>query len=299
MSQLKGYLLYAPEDAKKNTAFINMFLKEASMRGISLSLLLTTDKCLHKAEADFIINRSRLPALSKALEQRGIRVFNDSNVCEICNDKQLTYDSLKSHQIPFMDFCWLKEMRTNKNPQTENHLFYSGYIKKARQFGYPFVIKPAGGHGGAHVSLIENEEHLYYSLKSVSKDYGYLPKLLFQRCASDIGKDLRVYVLGGKIVAGMMRTRTDHASDSEIRANFCLGAAASLHTLTKEETALTVQISAALPADLVGIDFVYHNGHAIFNEIEDAVGTRMLYQYTDIDIVKEYMDYIIKTLSAS
>ena len=48
--------------------------------------------------------------------------------------------------------------------------------------------------------------------------------------------------------------------------------------------------------DFVGVDFIFHNGRLLFNEIEDAVGTRMLYAHTDIDPVKCYLDHIIKSL---
>lgn len=331
MSTLKGYLLYEPEDAKKNTGFIDMFLKEAQRCNVTLSLLLTTDSRLHAksqtsahtdascswqidmeklAYPDFIINRSRIPALSKALEQCGIHVFNNSKVCEICNDKEQTYSYLKEYGIPFMDFCQIARNQDDTEAQTAaDSSFFALYTKKARQFGYPFVLKPVGGHGGMHVVFIENKEHLYNELLSIRNDYGYIPKLIFQRCASDVGKDLRVYVLNGKIIAGMMRTgancdsKQSRCEDSsgihEIRANFSLGGTASIHPLTEEETALTIKISAALPADLVGIDFIYHNGHAVFNEIEDVVGTRMLYSCTSIDIVKEYMNHIIRIMSAS
>jgi gamma-F420-2:alpha-L-glutamate ligase len=44
---------------------------------------------------------------------------------------------------------------------------------------------------------------------------------------------------------------------------------------------------------LVGIDFLIGDkGELIFNEIEDVVGARMLYQCTDINLVGLYLDYI-------
>lgn len=293
MRTLKGYLLYEPHDAIKNTGFIELFMEESKRKGVMLSLLLTTDErllplnphlsslCADTLEnPDFIINRSRIPALSQALEQCGILVFNSARICEICNDKQRTYDYLKEYGILSMDTVY------PDNPADG---------RTAQQFGYPFVLKPAGGHGGMHVGLIRDERELHQALSDLKKDYGIIPKLLFQRCASDIGKDLRVYVLGGKIIAGMMRTGANLRSQKpEIRANFSLGGTASLHVLTKEETALTEKISAALPADLVGIDFIYHEGRPVFNEIEDVVGTRMLYANTHIDIVKEYLAHVVK-----
>ena len=45
---------------------------------------------------------------------------------------------------------------------------------------------------------------------------------------------------------------------------------------------------------LVGIDFLFKNNQLILNEIEDVVGCRMVYTYTDIDIAQLYIDYILK-----
>ena len=56
------------------------------------------------------------------------------------------------------------------------------------------------------------------------------------------------------------------------------------------------QAARLLQFGLVGVDFVFHQGRPYLNEIEDAVGTRMLYQYTDLQIVNDYMDFILREL---
>ena len=40
------------------------------------------------------------------------------------------------------------------------------------------------------------------------------------------------------------------------------------------------------------MDFVFDKGKIVFNEIEDSVGARMIYSKTNIDIIKEYCEYI-------
>ena len=69
-----------------------------------------------------------------------------------------------------------------------------------------------------------------------------------------------------------------------------------------EDAELVAQMTAEekaaqlLQVSLVGVDFVFHQGKPYLNEIEDAVGTRMLYQFTDVQIVEEYMDLIIRRM---
>ena len=44
---------------------------------------------------------------------------------------------------------------------------------------------------------------------------------------------------------------------------------------------------------MVGIDFIIGDrNELIFNEIEDVVGARMLYQTSNINLVGLYLDYI-------
>ena len=43
---------------------------------------------------------------------------------------------------------------------------------------------------------------------------------------------------------------------------------------------------------MAGVDMLYDHGHPVIGEIEDVVGSRMLYQTSDIDIVALYLDEI-------
>ncbi len=254
----------------------------------------------------FVINRSRNTILAKWLEERGVRVFNPAIVTDLCNDKRKTYEFLRKHGISFMETAY--------------------DIKTVADWEYPFVVKPACGHGGDLVNLVGSIKELAEHLQKIKEQYREHPGYVLQRCASDIGTDLRVYILGGKIVASVMRSAFDDShlnshtdklrqcsflqnanpapksyftspipvySHIDIRSNYSLGHPAALHTLTEEEETLVQRIIPLLPFDCIGIDFIYDKGHPVFNEIEDAVGARMLYANSDIDLVSLYMDYIM------
>ncbi|MDE7124843.1 MAG: hypothetical protein K2N83_05095, partial [Eubacterium sp.] len=110
---------------------------------------------------------------------------------------------------------------------------------------------------------------------------------VYQKAASDLGKDLRVWLIGGRIIASVLRE-----SKSDFRANFCLGGNAYIYKLSEEETALVKKISSLVDYDYIGIDFVFNKGKIVFNEIEDSVGARMIYSKTNIDIIEEYCKHI-------
>ena len=107
------------------------------------------------------------------------------------------------------------------------------------------------------------------------------------------GKDVRAYVMGGKIISMMQRM-----SRYDFRSNIGQGGTAQPYTLTDDETAMALRIASLFDIGLVGIDFIFHQGRLVFNEIEDAVGTRMLYALGEGDIVRDYLAFILRKLDA-
>ena len=76
------------------------------------------------------------------------------------------------------------------------------------------------------------------------------------------------------------------------RSNYCLGGTAALYTLTDKERKLAVQAVRGLEIGMAGIDFIFHNGEMVFNEIEDMAGARALYALSYYDIADDYIRYI-------
>ena len=100
-------------------------------------------------------------------------------------------------------------------------------------------------------------------------------------------QDLRVWLLGGKIYAACLRR-----SATDFRSNYCLGGSAAVYPLSPAERAQVSDIAALVQADYYAIDFVRHQGRWVFNELEDTVGARMLYDLTSLDPLADYCRYI-------
>lgn len=204
----------------------------------------------YRGDAGFVINRSNDYEIAKYYEDRGIRVFNGADFTRLANDKQLCYDFMEQNAVEIMP---------------------------TRYRSVPFVKKPKNSHGGKGVVMCFDEAD--YDENSVC-----------QKPASDLGKDVRIWVLGGEIIASFIRI-----SDTDFRSNYCLGGRAEPYELNEEEKSKInriIDLVTPLGADYYGIDFVFDNGKAVFNELEDAVGARMLYANTDIDIIEMYINYI-------
>lgn len=204
---------------------------------------------------DFVINRTNSGEIARRFEEKGIRVFNPSALSFLANDKQKCYEFMQERGVQIMPVNYRE---------------------------YPLVVKPRGGKGGSGVRLIESGE--------IPSD----DNLVYQKPASDLGKDLRVWLIGGKIIASILRE-----SKTDFRSNFCLGGIAIPYTLSDEETAHIMKIAELFEYDYIGIDFVFDGGKIVFNEIEDSVGARMVYTMTDIDILKIYCEHIKNTITRS
>lgn len=205
-----------------------------------------------RGNADFVINRTNDYKIAEYFEGRGIRVFNPSYLSRLANDKQACYEFMSGNGIPIMPINYT---------------------------GIPCVKKPVGGHGGEGVIMLAEPEQF---------EMGYV----YQKPCDTLGKDLRVWAIGGKIVTSILRE-----SNTDFRSNFCLGGIAIPYKMNNSEINLVNKVISLVDSDYIGIDFLFHKGKLVFNEIEDTVGARMVYAKTNIDILGLYCDYIKKEMA--
>lgn len=306
----KGILVYDKADAEYNKWFIERIITMGAKKGLDIKLLLSEDVLCGSEGAkydnkeplervlapgdikseflneikndDFAIMRNRNRKMNEFLESKGIRCFNSSYVCKIGNDKWEMYRDFQTAGIPVM------------------------YTQQSR-LPFPFIMKPRDGHGGENVFLVNNIDE-YENIVKVMHNHektdaepsdsanmsSNIDKFIYQMPASEKGRDIRVYIVGNTILTAMER-RADAKSD-EFRANFSLGGSAKEHVLTDDELKLAAKVADYIKADFVGIDLIYNNDKPVVNEIEDAVGTRMLYQETDIDAVDIFLDWVVSEL---
>lgn len=149
-------------------------------------------------------------------------------------------------------------------------------IMETRYSGVPVVKKAVDGHGGTQVYMLDSAEEF---------EDGFV----YQKPCDTLGRDLRVWLIGGEIITSILRE-----SKTDFRSNYCLGGSAVPYKLSKSEELLVKKVADIANGDYIGIDFIFNDGRLIFNEIEDTVGARMVYDKTNIDIIGMYCDYIKK-----
>jgi len=277
-------IIYAREDIEKNKWFTGRLIELAEKQGVKMRLISaedltlcscgpegalgcgSEDSCRDQAlkNVSYIINRSRDHRISEHFEGCGIRSFNNSGTVRIGNDKFLEYDLFRGLGLPVMDTV-CGDTPEEKIP-----------------FGPPFIVKHRNGHGGSAVFKASSYEE---ALKIMPR--GEKNKWIIQKMCDEPGMDMRLYILGGKVLAGVLRR-----SEDDFRSNFSLGGKAELVIPDPGICKQALKVSEALGADYIGIDVIRDDGGFVFNEIEDAVGARMLYEVSDTDAAEEFMRHI-------
>lgn len=254
---MNGWIIYTDYEAKRNRWFIDHFIKTAESFEHTLTLKIPEE--ITAPYPDFAIVRAFDWKINKRLENAGVRVFNNSHFARHANNKELCYKYVQKNGIEIMPT----------------------YYEIPRNPTYPLIVKSAVGHGGTQVFWVNSDDELTRAVDKTACP-------IFQETASDIGKDLRLYVMKNEIIVGMLRqNRTD------FRSNYCLGGNAKVYTLSSEEKKIAKKVISLFDIDYGGIDFVFNNGKIVFNEAEDAVGARMIYDLTDIDIVRLWFEKLM------
>lgn len=277
---LHGWLIYSEEDSKKNEWLINEYMNEGKALNITIELLIVDyiefgikndTWFIHYKDQDlilpdFAIVRTIYPLINRQFEMLGVPTYNNSKVAEICNDKARTYQYVAQLKIPMVDtlFCRKCELE-----------------KKISDLDHNTVVKSVSGHGGTEVFLVEKQSY-NDKIANINSDF------VIQPLVGSKHQDLRVYVLGKEILACVLRTAKEG-----FKSNFSLGGEVCLYKLSKEEEIVVKRIIDFFDFGLVGIDFIISDDQTlVFNEIEDVVGARMLYQCLDINLPKMYLEFI-------
>jgi RimK family alpha-L-glutamate ligase len=269
---MKGLLFYDSEGKKRNEWFINRLIECAKERGHDLKLVIhpdETDKALSE-HVDFAIVRTICPHLNVKITQSDIYTFNNYLTSYVANDKWKTYILAQKLGISVMDTYAVTSVE-----------------EAITSLPFPFVLKSVDGHGGSEVFLVKNAEECKQAMSSLTNK-----RVIAQKMCDEPGVDMRVYVMGDEIIAATKRT-----SSVDFRSNFSLGGCAELDTPTEDMICAIKRLRESLCFDFVGVDFIRHNGRWVLNEIEDVVGTRMIYSLTDIDAADRYIDYIINKMA--
>jgi gamma-F420-2:alpha-L-glutamate ligase len=109
------------------------------------------------------------------------------------------------------------------------------------------------------------------------------------------GRDLRVFVVGGRVVGTMERT----ARPGTFKANCSIGGTGAPFEVTPEIEKLALGITRMLDLEIAGIDLLFDKNGFKICEVNSAPGFEAMDNYCGLDIAREIIGYIHQRISSS
>lgn len=266
-----------------------LLVKEAAERqNVQASIKKNYEVMMALSEAlndrpDFVVFLDKDILLARFLKLQGIQVFNDPEVIERCDNKANQYIQLAKHQIPMPKTIIAPKVYPAFTIRD------SGYYEKVLEtLSLPIIIKEGRGSFGMKVYLIETEEDFYEKVEELRGiDY------VFQQfIATSKGRDVRVNIVGGKIVAAMYRH-----SETDFRANITNGGTAEVVTLTAAQEKIAIEAAVAVGAEFAGVDLLFgENETPLVCEVNAAAHIRNILNVTGINVADAMIQYILEEI---
>lgn len=154
--------------------------------------------------------------------------------------------------------------------------------------GSPLIVKLLEGTQGKGVVLAETKkaaESVINAFKSLNAN------ILVQEFIKEAnGKDLRLFVVDGKVVATIQR----EAMQGEFRANIHLGGTASVIKPTSEEKKIAIRAAKAMDLKVAGVDIIRSSKGPLLLEVNSSPGLEGIEGATNKDIAGEMIRAIEK-----
>lgn len=233
---------------------------------------------------DFVLFWDKDVRLARMLEAAGFRLFNPAGAIAACDDKSETHRLLAGKGIPMPDTLvapfYFPDSRAEQDSfvdQTEQRL------------GYPVVVKESFGSFGAQVYLAASRQEL----EALHQRLLYTPHLSQRYVSSSHGRDVRLQVVGDRVVAAMKRTAV-----GDFRANVSAGAVMEPFTPPPSFCELAIAAARTVGACFAGVDLLFGDRDApLVCEVNSNAHMRNIQQCTGVDVPRQIVRYVLGVLT--
>ena len=233
-----------------------------------------------RALPDFVIPRTGsgttyfIKAIIRHLERLGVTLINGSNAIDTVKDKLYTQQVLGESNLPVPKTLLVR------------HPIKLEWVEKNLTF--PVIIKTLSGSFGAGVFMAEDKKQFKQLLKMAEitkKSYN----IIVQEFIKDSwGKDLRVFVLNGKVVGCMMR----QAVYDDFRANITRGGEGIPYQIDENIEWLGGESARLLGLDIAGVDLLFDNGGYKICEVNSSPGFEGMDKFTHTNIAEDIVNFV-------
>ncbi|SDI40907.1 ribosomal protein S6--L-glutamate ligase [Planococcus glaciei] len=232
---------------------------------------------------DFAVLLDKDILLGYFLKSRGVPVYNDPAIIDLCDNKATQYIRLAASGLPMPRTIVAPKVYPNFS------ILDSGYFERViEELKFPMIIKEGHGSFGMKVYLIEDETAFYEKVESLrGVDFVFQEFIVSSR-----GRDIRVNIVGGEIVASMYRH-----SETDFRANITNGGKASPVELTETQKQLALDAADAVGAVFAGVDLLFGaDEEPLVCEVNAAAHIRNILNVTGVNVADAMIAYILEDL---
>lgn len=231
-------------------------------------------------QPDFVLNRMGSAttyfalAVMRQMENAGVYVPNRAQSVEMARDKMHTLQVLAQNGIPIARSMLAK--------------FPTDVDLVERELGFPVIVKTLAGSQGRGVFLCENRQKFEDLIGMITTSRGNPNFVIQEFIANSVGRDLRVFVIGGRVAGCMMRV----AGEGTFKANYSRGAKVVAYPLTPLIERLALDAAQVLGLEIAGVDLLFDGENFKVCEANSSPGFRGMEECCSANIPGEILSYI-------
>jgi len=213
-------------------------------------------------------------ALIRQIENSGVVTVNTADAIELVKDK------LESSQVLSRNRIAIPKTMVVRFPVN------AGIITE--EIGFPCVVKQITGSYGEGVHLCQRQSD-FVSLMGFVETLGTSKTMIVQEYMGERpGEDLRVLVVGGRVIGAMRRT----APPGDFRANITAGGTGELFEVTDEIGFIVRETVRALNLTIAGVDLLFDQDGFRVCEANSNPGFLGFETYCNTDIADQITEYV-------
>lgn len=289
-------LIYPGHQNEAKLYQYNRLIEEFEKRGIIIDTLKVDEVIisvedgkfkLQMDEYDFCIQLVKDKYINEILTKNKIRAFNTYAAIENCDDKMMAYTMLSGYDIKMPSTI---SGNTNLGVENITNNPLSNKIKDyvENTLGYPLIVKKGNSKGGRDIHKIDDR----MSLDNICNQLKESQYLFQEFVSTNTGKDIRVIVIGGKVVESFMRM-----NENDFRSNISLGGKAFPYVISKEHIKVAEKVAKILELDYCSVDFfITEDTEPMICEVNADPALRSIEELSGKNIAKIYADHIINQI---
>jgi [lysine-biosynthesis-protein LysW]--L-2-aminoadipate ligase len=216
----------------------------------------------------------------RTMDRRGVPTLNTPWAVAVCDDKVACSLALAKAGVP--------------TPRTVVCYSVESALRAAETLGYPLVLKPVTGSWGRLLARINGPEQMRTILGQKTEHGGFHHEVLYlQEFVEKPGRDIRAYVVGGRVLAASYR------SSEHWVTNAARGAISRPCPVTPEIERLSLLACDAVDARMAGVDLFETGDGLQVVEVNSGGEFKGLQTTTDVDIAAEIVTEAVRIAERS